>query len=99
MGISSYPTQLTLDGQAMIHAISPEECKEEKKTFVDCIHVADIHFAVDPSPILVGCECYCCKHYSKAYIRHLFNVHEMNAQILLQMHNLHRFLNFVENVK
>ena len=95
--VSSYPTKLTLNGLAMIHSISPnEQCSKE---FVDSINVCDICYASDPSPILIGCECYCCTNHSRAYLRHLFNVHEMNAQILLQMHNLHRFLKFVENIK
>merc|ERR1712228_238727 len=96
--ISSHPTALTLNGLAMIHSISPNE-ENNKDSFIQCINVCDICFAADPLPILTGCECYCCSHHSRAYIRHLFNVHEMNAQILLQMHNLHRFLQFVQNIK
>mmetsp|Transcript_44322 Transcript_44322/g.71001 ORF Transcript_44322/g.71001 Transcript_44322/m.71001 type:complete len:103 (+) Transcript_44322:1-309(+) len=72
---------------------------EKSVLYVDKINVTDIRYAADAAPILQGCTCYACTHHSRAYIRHLFNVHEMNAQILLQMHNSYRFLQFVENAK
>ncbi|KAK6116827.1 hypothetical protein DH2020_049457 [Rehmannia glutinosa] len=40
----------------------------------------------DTSPILEGCKCYTCQNHTKAYINHLLNVHEMLAQILLEMY-------------
>ncbi|KAL6973893.1 tRNA-guanosine(34) preQ1 transglycosylase [Sarracenia purpurea var. burkii] len=40
----------------------------------------------DMSPIVDGCSCYTCQNHTKAYINHLLNVHEMLAQILLEMH-------------
>lgn len=106
--ISSYPTKLTLNGDAMIHPISPPndidtdidiDIDINKEKCIDKINIRDIKFATDSSPILDGCKCYCCTNHSRAYIRHLFNVHEMNGQILLQMHNCYRFLHFVENIK
>ena len=49
----------------------------------------------DFSPLDENCDCYCCKNYSKAYIRHLINVGEMLAAQLLSLHNitfLHRLM-------
>ena len=34
------------------------------------------------------CDCYCCKNYTKAYLRHLVNVDEMLGAMLLSMHNI-----------
>lgn len=42
----------------------------------------------DFSPLDPNCGCYCCKNYSKAYIRHLINVNEMLAAQLLSLHNI-----------
>nr|DAD20080.1 TPA_asm: hypothetical protein HUJ06_021543 [Nelumbo nucifera] len=39
----------------------------------------------DTSPIVDGCSCYTCQNHTRAYINHLLNVHEMLAQILLEM--------------
>ncbi|KAK4421871.1 Queuine tRNA-ribosyltransferase accessory subunit [Sesamum alatum] len=53
----------------------------------------------DTSPILEGCKCYTCQNHTKAYINHLFNVHEMLAQILLEIHNTHHYLGFFRVVR
>lgn len=45
----------------------------------------------DFSPIESDCDCYTCKNYSRAYIRHLINAGEMLGAELLSIHNL-RFL-------
>ncbi len=42
----------------------------------------------DFTPLDPNCGCYCCKNYSKAYIRHLINVNEMLAAQLLSLHNI-----------
>ncbi len=34
------------------------------------------------------CDCYCCKHYTKAYLRHMVNVGEMTGAMLLSLHNI-----------
>ncbi len=34
------------------------------------------------------CDCYCCENYTKAYLRHLINVNEMLASMLLSLHNI-----------
>ena len=46
----------------------------------------------DFSPIEEGCDCYACKHYTRAYIRHLINAGEMLGAELLSIHNLHVLL-------
>jgi queuine tRNA-ribosyltransferase len=42
----------------------------------------------DNRPIETGCNCYACKHFSRAAIRHFFNVGEMLGPILTTIHNL-----------
>ena len=50
--------------------------------------------ALDPE-----CDCYTCKNYSTAYIRHLFNVDEILGARLATIHNLHFLLKLMENVR
>lgn len=50
---------------------------------VICLH--DKTFRTDPSPLLPGCQCFACLKHTRAYIHHLLNVHEMLAEILLEM--------------
>jgi len=42
----------------------------------------------DGQPIEAGCECYCCKNFSRGALRHFFNSGEMLGPILLSLHNL-----------
>lgn len=34
------------------------------------------------------CDCYCCKNYTKSYLRHMINAGEMTGAMLLSMHNI-----------
>ncbi len=45
-------------------------------------------YAEDFTPLDENCNCYCCKNYTKAYLRHLINVNEMLASMLLSLHNI-----------
>ncbi len=42
----------------------------------------------DFTPLDPDCNCYCCRHYTKAYLRHLVNVGEMTGAMLLSLHNI-----------
>ncbi|KAB1210932.1 Queuine tRNA-ribosyltransferase subunit QTRTD1 [Morella rubra] len=53
----------------------------------------------DTSPIIKSCGCYTCQNHTRAYINHLLNVHEMLAQILLEIHNTHHYLGFFRAIR
>ena len=50
--------------------------------------------ALDPE-----CDCYACKNYSRAYIRHLFNVDEILGARLASTHNLYFLIKLMENIR
>ena len=45
------------------------------------------------------CDCYTCKNYSRAYIRHLFNVNEILGSRLATIHNLYFLIKLMENIR
>ena len=53
----------------------------------------------DFSPIEEDCDCYACKHYSRAYIRHLINAGEMLGAELLSIHNLRNLLRLAHDCR
>lgn len=53
----------------------------------------------DFSPIEEGCQCEACRHYSRAYIRHLFKAKEMLGMRLAVMHNLYFYNNLMEQIR
>ena len=42
----------------------------------------------DFTPLDPECDCYCCRNYSKAYLRHMINVGEMMGGMLISLHNI-----------
>ena len=54
----------------------------------------------DFTPLDEECDCYCCKNYTKAYLRHLINTGEMYGAMLLSLHNitfLHKLMKGMRN--
>lgn len=50
--------------------------------------VRNAKYAEDFTPLDEKCDCYCCKNYTKAYLRHQINVGEMISSMLLSLHNI-----------
>jgi queuine tRNA-ribosyltransferase len=53
----------------------------------------------DFTPLDDKCNCYCCKNYTKAYLRHLINVNEMLASMLLSLHNITYLQNLMKGMR
>jgi queuine tRNA-ribosyltransferase len=53
----------------------------------------------DPEPLESGCGCYACRHYSRAYLRHLFLAREILAYRLLTLHNLYYYINLMAGMR
>lgn len=56
-------------------------------------------FKEDFRPIEEDCDCYACKHFSRAYIRHLINAGEMLGAELLSIHNLRFLIRLAEKTR
>ncbi len=56
-------------------------------------------YADDERPIEEGCGCYACKHFTRAYIRHLFQVGEILAPYLATLHNIHFFMRLMSQIR
>ncbi len=53
----------------------------------------------DPDPLDEECECYVCKNFSRAYLRHLFHAKELLVYHLLTLHNLFYYAKLIERIK
>ncbi|OZS77085.1 tRNA guanosine(34) transglycosylase Tgt [Tetzosporium hominis] len=56
-------------------------------------------FARDFGPVDETCDCYTCKNYSRAYLRHLFKADETFGLRLASTHNLHFLMNLMKDVR
>ena len=53
----------------------------------------------DFTPLDPECDCYCCRNYTKAYLRHMFNVGEMMGGMLVSLHNTTFLLKLMKNMR
>jgi queuine tRNA-ribosyltransferase len=53
----------------------------------------------DPRPVDEACECYCCRNFCRAYLRHLFLAGEMTFSTLATLHNLKRYLDVMREMR
>ncbi|PIC70731.1 tRNA guanosine(34) transglycosylase Tgt [Sporosarcina sp. P16b] len=61
--------------------------------------VKNAKYERDFGPLDPNCDCYACKNYSRAYIRHLIRTGETFGIRLTSYHNLHFLLNLMEQVR
>jgi len=57
--------------------------------------IRNAKYTEDPRPIDENCRCYTCRHYSRAYLRHLFMAREILAYRLNTIHNLFYYMEFM----
>lgn len=57
-------------------------------TFTGRINLMNAVYAHDHAPISAGCGCYTCRHFTRAYLRHLIVAKEILASTLISIHNL-----------
>jgi len=53
----------------------------------------------DEGPVDGDCDCYTCRHYSRAYLRHLFMAGEILALVLNTIHNVRYYTRFMETLR
>ena len=63
------------------------------------LNIKNAEFADDENPADAECTCYTCRHFSRAYLRHLFQAGEMTAGTLNTLHNLHFYLDTMRRVR
>ena len=56
-------------------------------------------YELDTRPIEEGCQCPACRHYSRAYIRHLLKAKEMLGMRLCVLHNLYFYNHMMEEIR
>ncbi|MFS8630205.1 MAG: tRNA-guanine transglycosylase, partial [Bacillales bacterium] len=61
--------------------------------------VRNAQYARDFSPLDKNCDCYTCRNYSRAYIRHLIHTNEILGFRLTTYHNLYFLLKLMEQVR
>ncbi len=79
------PTRIARNGTAM--------------TMQGDVTIRNAKYKEDFSPIEEGCDCYCCRNYTRAYVRHLINCDEILGGRLLSVHNIRFLHRLVDKIK
>ena len=63
------------------------------------VSIKNKQYEKDFGPLDPKCDCYTCRNYSRAYLRHLFKAGEILSSILLTHHNIYYLLNLMKEVR
>ena len=63
------------------------------------VNIKNAKYEKDFTPLDPACDCYTCRNYSKAYLRHLFKSDEILSSMLMTNHNLHFLINTMKNMR
>jgi len=61
--------------------------------------IRNAQYSKDFNPVDPECGCFCCKNYTRAYIRHLFSISETLGPRLLSLHNIHFYATLMGNIR
>lgn len=87
----SLPTRDARQGRLYRFHAPPQDLDFSGDPFFDYVYVQDEKFIKASQPISPYCDALCCRHYTLAYIRHLFHLNDHLAARLATIHNL-RFM-------
>lgn len=86
------PTRLARAGRVFIHPTN----LTNKTNGIDILKA---EFAIDTKPIDTACQCYTCRHFSRAYLHHLFKVRELLGYRLMTIHNIAFIQSLVSEIR
>ena len=103
MGVGT-PTQLLKMiglGVDMFDCVMPSRAARHGTAYTPDGHInlRNERFTLDDSPVVEGMDNYTCRNFSRSYLRHLVKTEEMLGKILLTVHNLHFYLDLMQQAR
>jgi queuine tRNA-ribosyltransferase len=103
MGVGTPSDLLTCvsHGIDLFDCVLPTRCARNGLLFTNEEKVVIKHarYRDDRQPIDSLCDCYTCRHFSRAYLRHLFMAGEILAMVLNTIHNVRFYLRLMERIR
>lgn len=63
------------------------------------VRIKNARHAASGEPLDAACRCYTCRNFSRSFLRHLLLAREMNAAILISLHNLAFYFTLMEEIR
>ena len=101
LGVMSQMTECVARGIDMFDCVIPTRVARHGTAITRHGNVAikAAKWERDPGPVEEGCDCYCCRNFSRAYVRHLLHAGEILGVRLLTIHNVHRLCEFMREMR
>ncbi len=101
VGTPDYLIEAAMAGIDMCDCVLPTRLARNSAaiTHFGKLNMLNAKYEHDFSTLDAECDCYTCKNYTKAYIRHLFKAKEILGARLLSIHNLRFLVSLMENVR
>ena len=90
-----------LHGMDMFDCVMPTRHGRNGYLFTEAgtVRIRNARYRDDLEPIQPGCECYTCRNYSRAYLRHLDECGEILGSRLNTIHNLYFYLQLMSRIR
>lgn len=102
MGVGTPPQLLKMIalGMDMFDCVMPTRLARHATVFTPdgTLNLKNERFKLDSKPIM-DAENYTCRNFSRAYLRHLIMAKELLASTLLSLHNVHFFLDLMQQAR
>jgi queuine tRNA-ribosyltransferase len=103
MGLGTPPQLLELiaRGMDMFDCVLPTRLARNGTAFTAAgtVNLKNAQFILDKDPIEENCACDACREFSRGYIRHLIKAEEILGLRLITLHNLHFYLNLMNQAR
>ncbi|HUK83122.1 MAG TPA: tRNA guanosine(34) transglycosylase Tgt [Verrucomicrobiae bacterium] len=103
MGVGTPPQMLEMiaRGVDMFDCVLPTRAGRNGKIFTarGAYAIKNTQYREDFGPLEEGCECYSCRNFTRAYVRHLFWANEILGLRLMTWHNLHLYLSLLRQAR
>ena len=103
MGLGTPPQILRMIGAGidMFDCVMPTRLARHGSAFTPdgVLNLRNETFRRDPRPLVEGVDNYTCRHFSRAYLRHLVTAGEILGSTLLSLHNVHFFLDLTRRAR
>ncbi|MCL4395355.1 MAG: tRNA guanosine(34) transglycosylase Tgt [Chloroflexi bacterium] len=86
------PTRWARNGALIVSKAIAENAEQR-------INISNARYALDRAPIDPACDCYTCKHFSRAYLHHLHRARELSYYRLASIHNLRFMMRFMRGLR
>lgn len=93
--------ELVALGADMFDCVMPTRNARNGQLFTrfGTLNICNARHRLDTGPIEKDCSCYTCRHYSRAYLRHLYMTKELLAYRLNTIHNIHYYTHLMKAMR